>query len=149
MLETKFSIINIPIQFYSANWRPARTKLCSSNALAYSINRSDWHFESNRSVRKLILSLKWHKSFNSYDCFKHQQFFFLFFSSDEQVSAGATAQSGRTVGLWIVHGNKRIRPHCEYRLHAAPLEKSSLERKRKRRRFQHVALFPICAFILQ
>ena len=42
------------IYFSSANRRLARTKLYSSNQIAISVNRSDWHFESNRSVRKYI-----------------------------------------------------------------------------------------------
>ena len=49
---TVVSITNIPTQFCSANIRPAQTKLYSSNFITISVNRSDWHFEFNRSVRK-------------------------------------------------------------------------------------------------
>ena len=46
-------------EFYSANSQLARTKLCSSNFIAINVNRADWNFESNRSLRKGTYSLKW------------------------------------------------------------------------------------------
>ena len=47
------SRVIIPVQFYSAKRRLVRTKLYLSNLMTISVSRSDWNFESNRSVRKL------------------------------------------------------------------------------------------------
>ena len=44
---------------YSANWQLVQTKFYSSNSIAISVNRFDWHLEPNRSVRKWKHSLKW------------------------------------------------------------------------------------------
>ena len=38
----------------------------------------------------------------------------FFFPTDEHVSPGIVTQSGGTVGLWIVSGDKGVRPHREY-----------------------------------
>ena len=40
------------LKFNSANRQLAQTELHTSNLTAVSVNRSDWHFESNRSVQK-------------------------------------------------------------------------------------------------
>ena len=50
---TVANITNIPTQFCSANIRPARTKLCSSNFIAISINSFDWQFEFNKISSKM------------------------------------------------------------------------------------------------
>ena len=42
-LTQKEIITNIPTQFYSVNGQLAQTKLYSSNSIAISVNRSDWH----------------------------------------------------------------------------------------------------------
>ena len=43
---------------YSANWQLVQMKFYSSNSIAISVNRFDWHLEPNRSVRKWKHSLK-------------------------------------------------------------------------------------------
>ena len=40
------------MQFYLDNGQLAQTKLYSSNFIAISVNKSDWHFEPNRLFRK-------------------------------------------------------------------------------------------------